>query len=85
MVRLTDAALREAGWDALVKKLGVAGALRFMQESKIGQGDYTKVHQAWAASISRKELFELLEKARTAMPKQTQTVQKKRMRRRSRT
>ena len=64
MVRLTDSALREAGWDALVRRLGVAGALRFLQQSKIGEGDYTKTHQTWAASISRKELFELAAKAR---------------------
>lgn len=65
MVRLTDSALLEAGWDALVKRLGVAGAVRFLQQAKIGEGDYTKTHQAWAASISRKQLFELVAKART--------------------
>jgi hypothetical protein len=80
MVRLTDSALREAGWDALVKKLGVAGALRFLRESRIGEGDYTKIHQAWATSISRKELFELVEKARAGR-KKTGRLQKKPARR----
>ena len=64
MVRMTKTALHEAGWDALVQRLGVAGALRFFMESGLGKGDYTKKHQEWAAKISRKELFALVEKAR---------------------
>jgi len=78
MVKLTDSALREAGWDALVERLGVAGALRFLRESRIGEGDYTKIHQAWAASISRKELFKLVEKARIEPQKEIRGTDKKR-------
>ncbi|HEV8608146.1 MAG TPA: hypothetical protein VGQ99_22615 [Tepidisphaeraceae bacterium] len=61
---MTKAAIREAGWDALVERLGLVGALRFFREYGLGSGDYTKKHQEWAARISDKELFALIEKAR---------------------
>jgi len=77
MVRLTDTALREAGWEALVQKLGVAGALRFFRTYGLGSGDYTKTHQQWASTISRKELFELVEKARTQGPAKKRTGRQK--------
>jgi len=34
--------IRKAGMDALVKELGVAGAISFLQQYDRGEGDYTK-------------------------------------------
>lgn len=38
--RLTDADVREAGWNALVDRLGLTGALRFAMQTEKGRGDY---------------------------------------------
>jgi hypothetical protein len=40
---LSGYALREAGWDALVKKIGLVNATRFMLQYEPGYGDYTKL------------------------------------------
>ena len=45
---LSGSALREAGWNALVKSLGLVNATRFILQYETGFGDYTKI---------RKELF----------------------------
>ena len=34
--------IREAGWQALVDRLGIAGATLFVLEHEKGYGDYTK-------------------------------------------
>lgn len=39
-VRLTNAEIRARGWEALVKRLGPSGALRFAMQTERGQGDY---------------------------------------------
>ncbi|GFP22632.1 hypothetical protein HKBW3S44_01461 [Candidatus Hakubella thermalkaliphila] len=33
--------IKEEGWDALIERLGVAGATMFVLESEEGYGDYT--------------------------------------------
>ena len=38
--------LRKAGMDALVKELGVVGAISFLQQYDRGEGDYTKERAA---------------------------------------
>lgn len=39
----TPAEIRRAGWEALKEKLGIAGALKFMQQYENGEGDYVKL------------------------------------------
>ena len=34
--------IKREGWDALVEKLGIAGATMFVMEHEKGYGDYTK-------------------------------------------
>lgn len=39
---LTLYEIRTIGFDALVRELGPAGAIRFIQQYESGQGDYTR-------------------------------------------
>lgn len=39
--RMTNAEIRAHGWDALVDRLGPAGALRFAMQTERGHGDYS--------------------------------------------
>jgi len=39
---LTPYEIRTIGFEALVRELGPAGAIRFMQQYESGQGDYTR-------------------------------------------
>jgi hypothetical protein len=42
-INLNDySGIRQAGFDALRNMLGVAGMIRFLQQTEIGTGDYTK-------------------------------------------
>lgn len=40
---LTGTALRDAGWNALVKNMGLVNATRFMLQYESGYGDYTEI------------------------------------------
>ena len=40
---LTGSTLREAGWKALVKSIGMVNATRFILQYESGYGDYTKI------------------------------------------
>ncbi|MCL4492900.1 MAG: hypothetical protein M1510_13555 [Nitrospirae bacterium] len=40
---LTGTALREAGWNALVKSMGLVNATRFILQYESGYGDYTEI------------------------------------------
>jgi len=40
---LTGTALRDAGWNALVKNMGLVNATRFILQYESGYGDYTEV------------------------------------------
>ncbi len=39
---LSGANLRKAGWDALVERIGLVNATRFLLQHESGYGDYTK-------------------------------------------
>jgi hypothetical protein len=42
-INLNDySGIRQAGFDALKNILGVAGMIRFLQQTEVGTGDYTK-------------------------------------------
>jgi len=42
---LSGASLRKAGWDALVERIGLVNATRFLLQHESGYGDYTKVRK----------------------------------------
>jgi hypothetical protein len=50
--------LRRKGFEALVKELGVANALRFLSLYEAGRGDYTKDRDAWLGSSTVEEVAE---------------------------
>ena len=54
--RLTDADIRALGWQALVAKLGPAGALRFAMQTQTGYGDYPKWRHQMFGKLSVDEL-----------------------------
>ena len=56
--------IQKAGYDALVKSLGVAGYIRFMQQFDKGHGDYTKERIKKQNKLSIKEITEEIKKMR---------------------
>jgi hypothetical protein len=42
---LSGANLRKAGWNALVERIGLVNATRFLLQHESGYGDYTKVRK----------------------------------------
>jgi hypothetical protein len=51
-----------AGRAALVRELGVVGALRFLRQFTTGQGDYTAERASFLGDETLEELFEQVEK-----------------------
>jgi hypothetical protein len=64
--RLTDAEIRAEGWDALVKRLGPSGAIRFTIQTQQGHGDYAARRHRLAGALSVDQLMAQLRTARTA-------------------
>lgn len=58
MKRRTLDEIRRDGLDALRKRLGRAGMVRFMQQFEHGSGDYARERHAWADRITLEELRE---------------------------
>ena len=61
--RLTDADIRALGWQALIDKLGPAGALRFTMQTQTGYGDYSELRHRLLGAVS---VDKLLARMRTA-------------------
>ena len=57
----TASEVRKIGWEALVERLGVAGATLFLLEYEQGYGDYTKERKKW---LDGKKLEEIVESIR---------------------
>jgi|RifCSP16_1_1023843.scaffolds.fasta_scaffold620619_2 hypothetical protein len=49
--------IKEDGWNALVDKLGIAGATMFIMEQEKGYGDYTRERQKIFAEKSLNEII----------------------------
>jgi hypothetical protein len=54
--KMTDAEIRAAGWQALIEKLGPAGALRFAIQTERGSGDYAMLRDQLLGAASVDEL-----------------------------
>lgn len=52
----TPAELNRRGFQALTKELGLAAAIRYVQQFDHGQGDYTTERQQWADSVSLEDI-----------------------------
>ena len=62
--RLTDAEIRARGWEALVERLGHAGALRFAMQTERGTGDYAELRHRALGALSVDELLTRVHSAR---------------------
>ncbi len=49
--------IRKIGIEALNQKLGAVGAIRFLQQTETGWGDYTKDREKWLGDPDLQELF----------------------------
>ncbi|HBR16837.1 MAG TPA: hypothetical protein DD725_04395 [Deltaproteobacteria bacterium] len=59
---LSGYALREAGWDALVKRIGLVNATRFILQYESGYGDYTKIKKELLKGKSVSDICREVEK-----------------------
>jgi len=55
--RLTDAEIRAQGWQALVDRLGLTGALRFTIQTEHGMGDYSRDRHKALGALSVNQLL----------------------------
>ncbi len=63
--RLTDAEIRAEGWDALVKRLGPSGALRFTMQTQRRHGDYTARRHRLMGALSVDQLVGQMRRTRS--------------------
>jgi len=54
---MSPAVLRKVGLEALAKKLGALGMVRFLQQFESGRGDYTKERTQWLKDADIKEII----------------------------
>jgi hypothetical protein len=58
--------IRQAGIRALVRELGPAGMLRFMQQFELGSGDYTQERHQWLDTENVQTIAERIQQRREA-------------------
>jgi hypothetical protein len=56
--------LRKAGLDALAKKLGPLGMVRFLQQYESGLGNYTREREHWLKDVELDDILESRPKRR---------------------
>jgi len=62
--RLTLNEIRTIGFEALLRELGPAGTIRFIQQYETGRGDYTRDRRKWLTKKSVKEIGKQIVKER---------------------
>jgi len=62
--RLTLNKIRKIGFEALLRELGPAGTIRFIQQYETGRGDYTRDRRKWLPKKSVKEIGKQIVKER---------------------
>jgi len=61
---MSPAGIRKAGLEAVAKKLGPLGMVRFLQQFETGRGDYTKERDQWLKDIDIQETISEIRKKR---------------------
>ena len=61
--------IRASGFEALLRELGLAGAIRFIQQYETGHGDYTRDRRKLLPKRSVREISSEIVKARQAKKK----------------
>ncbi len=59
---LSGHALRDAGWNALVRSLGLVNATRFILQYESGYGEYTKIKRELFKGKSVKDISKEIER-----------------------
>lgn len=67
--RLTDADIRAHGWQALVDRLGLTGALRFTIQTERGTGDYARDRHRTLGTLSVDQLLQRMRATQTRRPR----------------
>ena len=60
----SPAVIRKAGLEAIAKKLGPVGMVRFLQQFETGFGDYTKERSQWFKDVDIHEIVKEIKKKR---------------------
>jgi hypothetical protein len=61
---MSPAVIRKAGLEAVAKKLGPLGMVRFLQQFETGRGDYTRERDQWLKDADLKEIVSEIRKKR---------------------
>jgi len=61
---MSPAVIRKAGLEAVAKKLGPLGMVRFLQQFETGRGDYTRERDQWLKDADLKEIISEIRKKR---------------------
>jgi len=61
---LTLHEIRTVGLEALLRELGSAGTIRFIQQYETGHGDYTRDRRKWLPKKSVREIGKQIAKVR---------------------
>jgi hypothetical protein len=61
---MSPAVIRKAGLEAVAKKLGPVGMVRFLQQFETGFGDYTKERSQWLKDMNIQEIVKEIKKRR---------------------
>jgi len=62
--RLTPRQIRQAGLDALLRKLGPVGMAEFLLQFEAGRGDYSKERHAWLDGLDIDTLIRRIRRRR---------------------
>ena len=61
---LSPTVIRKAGLEAVAKKLGPLGMVRFLQQFETGRGDYTKEREQWLKDMDVQNIVSEIRKRR---------------------
>jgi hypothetical protein len=69
---MTNNEIRRTGIQVLTQNLGAIGMVRFLQQSDLGWGDYTKERSQWLGNPTLDEIAAEIKATRKSWPKQVE-------------
>jgi hypothetical protein len=61
---MSPSVIRKAGLEAVAKKLGPLGMIRFLQQFETGRGDYTKERGQWIDNLDMQAIVREIRRKR---------------------
>lgn len=61
---MSPTVIRKAGLEAVAKKLGAIGMVRFLQQFEMGRGDYTMEREQWLKDMDVQGIVSAIRKKR---------------------